>query len=233
MQNNLTQPTTDHAARAAKAHPFELSGMGTGPYAWVGMVSIPSPSLAEANADAYANAMRELPRHLVGGCGTCANCGMGIMNICIVRDAQGREYGVGTDCIAKVDDKALGEPAKVALAKHQREIRRVKSELQRAARRVEWLQAVCWSGETNAARLAREEAELTAGALAQEKAEQDRATAFADVLPHLSGCEFFDSLAEQLKRGPLSGRQAQFAARAVLGKKRGDDFDALCDRLCA
>src|SRR5215467_3344100 len=79
-----------------RAHPFELSGLGTGPYRWVGLVSIPSPSVAEANPFAYNNALQALPRDLENGCGACAHCLTPIMNICIVTDGQGRKWGIGS-----------------------------------------------------------------------------------------------------------------------------------------
>jgi hypothetical protein len=104
------------------AHPFELAGMGVGPFRFVGMVSIPSPSL---------------PRSLENGCGTCANCGQAITNVCIIENAQGDKYGVGTDCVLKTDDPCLGNKAKVAIAKLQRKQRFARAAAKRCGDRSE------------------------------------------------------------------------------------------------
>jgi hypothetical protein len=187
-----------------KAHPFELAGLGTGPYRFVGMVSIPSLSLAEANPDAYNNALRELPRDLVGGCGTCANCGMAISNICIVVDAQGRRYGIGSDCVLKTYDSYLGNAVKVAVAKHQREQRRVRAEHKRAEQHKVWLATVCnEAGETNAQRVAREQQERAAAEQAEQVARVARAQRWNFLLPYLSGPAggFCESIANGLRKG--------------------------------
>jgi hypothetical protein len=191
-----------------KAHPFELAGLGTGPYRFVGMVSIPGPSLAEANPEAYNNALRELPRDLVGGCGTCSCCGMAIMNICIVVNGQGQRYGIGSDCVLKTGDAYLGNPAKIAIAKHQRHQRAIRNAAKRAAKHKVWLATVCnEAGETNSQRLDREslEREGAEKALkAQQAVERTAATAkFGFLLPYLSGPEggFCESIAKGIRQG--------------------------------
>jgi hypothetical protein len=155
-----------------QAHPFELSGLGTGPYRWVGFYSFPSKGLAEANPDAYQNALREMPRDLVNGCGTCAHCGTPITNVCIVRDGQGRHYGIGNVCIEKTGDTYLGNKAKVALAQLQREQRRQREAAKRAAATKKWLAQIDpATGETNAVIAARKAAETRA---AQKREEAER-----------------------------------------------------------
>jgi len=113
------------------AHPFARAGMGVGPWRFVGVAQIPPTSLGEANPDAYNNALRDLPK-LKAGLGTCACCGMAIMNIFIVRDSAGDLWGVGCDCIRKTHRK--GEPIYDAamqakaemdrMARHEREDRK-------------------------------------------------------------------------------------------------------------
>jgi hypothetical protein len=165
------------------AHPFELAGMGLGPFRFVGMVQIPSASLAEHNPSAYNGALASLPRNLIGGCGTCYNCGMAISNICIVENSTGQRYGIGSDCVLKTGDPFLGNKVKVTLARIQRAKRQEKAEAQREARRAAFLSAVCnEAGETNAQRIERENSEAKAAQVAREAAALSR---FAFILPIL------------------------------------------------
>lgn len=183
------------------AHPFELSGMGTGPYTECGFYALPSASLASQNPEAYNNALANAPRNLVGGVGTCRHCGMGISNIFIVQDAQGRKYGVGSDCVLKTGDKALANKVKVTLAIKARESRRAKLEAKRAADRFEWEHAICNSrGETNAQRVVREHEEA-------EKARLDASKSvvlkYGFLLDSLQGPQggFCDSIAQGIRNG--------------------------------
>jgi hypothetical protein len=149
-------------------HPFEASGCGTGPFSFVGIATIPSPSLGEANPDAFNNALKALPK-LDGGCGTCRHCGMAIMVICIVEDSRGRRFGVGSDCIEKVNDDSLGVPAKIAVQRRRREMARARREAKRQEERAAWLASPAGQDFTRKRdeRIARHAAEKK---LAQEKA---------------------------------------------------------------
>src|SRR5688572_27044861 len=149
---NETPTTTP----APKAHPFELAGMGRGPYRFLFLAVIPGPTLAEKNPSAYNAALQALPRDLVGGCGTCANCGMAIMNVYVVADANGAKYGVGCDCVEKTGDACLSKPALIAKAKLERDARRLKADAKRLKKHNDWLAAICPTGETNAERIIRE-----------------------------------------------------------------------------
>lgn len=206
-----------------KAHPFELSGMGRGPYTFMGMVSIPSASLAEANPLAYQNALRELPRDLIGGCGTCSNCGMGIMNICIVRDADGNHYGVGSDCVEKTGDSVLGDKVKIEVAKHRAKQARARNEAKREAQRQIWLASICSTGETNATRLEREASEKQE---AQEKQQAARSKLIAILLPLAKRLTdgrggFCDSIARDLSGGFLPTGRGLTVATEILAKQCG------------
>jgi hypothetical protein len=116
--------------------------MGTAPYAFAGVCELPSPELAGQNPEAYNAALRDLPR-LKSGLGTCACCGMAISSIFIVRDAAGDLYGVGCDCIRKVerDGGGLGKlhPTDQTLLlqadRARRELERNKRHAREAARR--------------------------------------------------------------------------------------------------
>jgi hypothetical protein len=175
--------------------------MGTGPFRFVGMVSIPSLTLAEQNPSAYQNAVADLPHDLEGGLGACCNCGQAITNVCIIENAQGIRYGVGTDCVLKTDDPCLGNKAKVAIAKLQRKQRLQRAAAKREAHRQKWLSSVCnEAGETNGHRIERERQERDAA----EKAAKDAVwSKFGFLLPYLSGPEggFCASIAAGIRNG--------------------------------
>jgi hypothetical protein len=219
-----------------KAHPFELAGMGTGPFRFVGMASIPSASLAEQNPSGYSSALAMLPRNLIGGCGTCYNCGKGITHVCIIENAQGQRYGVGTDCVEKTGDKYLGDKAKVAIARIQREQRRERDARLRAEQHKKWLATVCNEvGETNAQRVEREHAEHDAAEKARQAARLAEAEKFFFLLPHLSGPEggFCASIANQIRRGYVpSGRALDICGDIYAkahGRRGSKGYDAALD----
>jgi hypothetical protein len=208
----------------SNAHPFELAGMGLGPFRFIGMVQIPSASLAEHNCDAYNRALASLPRNLIGGCGTCYNCGQAISNVCIVENSTGQRYGVGSDCVLKTDDQHLGDKVKVTLARIQRARRAEKAQAQREARREAFLAAVCnEAGETNAQRIEREDHERKAAQIARESAALGR---FSFVLPILDAMsrtdgDFCYNMAYGIRHGnPPTGR-ALAIVREIYGKQFG------------
>lgn len=72
-------------------HPFERS-IGPGPYKFVGLGKI---HISETHGARYIGPTVER------GCGSCAHCGTGILNIFVIRAGDGKNYGVGCDCILK------------------------------------------------------------------------------------------------------------------------------------
>lgn len=223
-----------------KIHPFEKAGMGTGPYKFVGIATIPSPHLASHNPDAYNAALRQLPKHLVGGCGTCQNCGMAITVICIVKDSEGRSYGVGSDCVDKTGDKALGDPAKVAVARRRNQMRREAREQARQVAHEKWLDTVCnEAGETNRQRLDREAAERKALEDSRKVREQTAAELLAPLALLLSDGRlgFRDSVAAEMERGQVPcGRGREIAIDILAryaGRRNSKAFRAEVDRLDA
>src|ERR1700748_2403557 len=87
----------------AKPHPFEVAGLGLAPFRCVGAYSLPSPSMAEQNPQAYQNALRDMPKGW--GIGSCAYCGMGLVHNFLIRSKDGKGFVVGSECVAKADDK--------------------------------------------------------------------------------------------------------------------------------
>src|SRR5690349_7385799 len=109
------------------AHPFELSRLGIGPFALIGVISTPSPSLAEANPSAYMLALQEMSESARGygvQTGICEHCGMCLMHNGVIQDSKGKRFVVGLDCARKTDDDSLGQPAAIAQAQIRKEVAR-------------------------------------------------------------------------------------------------------------
>jgi len=115
-----------------KIHVFENAGLGSAPFKFVGVYSIPSPSLAEHNPTAYNNQLRMMPPGY--GCGACSYCGMPIMHNYLINSADGRKFAVGCDCVQKTGDAGLIDAAKAAKRKAEREAREAKREADRKSR---------------------------------------------------------------------------------------------------
>lgn len=98
-------------------HVFTASGLGESPFRCIGIASIPSPSLAEANPIAYRNALRDLPP--AHKCGTCAFCGMAIMHNFLIVSSDGKRFSVGCECVRKTGDAGLLSDVKAAKKRQQ------------------------------------------------------------------------------------------------------------------
>lgn len=125
---------------AAKLHPFERSGMGTGPFRFLFAWSFPSTALAEHNPEAYSQEMASMPRGLEGGCGTCRHCGRPIRTICVVANSDGTRFGVGCECVEKTGASSLGDRVEVEMAVARRKAARAHREALRMARAKAWLE---------------------------------------------------------------------------------------------
>lgn len=83
----------------------------------IGYFSIPHPSLAETNPDAYNGALKNLPP----GAGSCANCGMGILHHVIVMNPDGKKYFIGSECAQKVGDTKMRQAVRAKITAEQAE----------------------------------------------------------------------------------------------------------------
>ena len=117
-------------------HEFEIAGLGKAPFKFLYVASLPSPSLAEQNPQAYQNAMRDLPKGVALGC--CAYCGHDLVHNFIVRSSDGKEFSVGSECIEKVGDKGLITAVRLHERQVRQEKRRAKEAAEHEARRVAW-----------------------------------------------------------------------------------------------
>lgn len=120
----------------APIHCFEKAGLGKARFQCVGLYSIPSPSLAEKNPDAYNNALAMMPRGL--GCGSCAFCGTAIMHNFIIESADGKRFVVGSDCVARTGDAGLIKEVKRERVRIAKEAREVKRRMKRDEREALW-----------------------------------------------------------------------------------------------
>lgn len=89
----------------SRIHPFEQAGLGTAPFKFLG---------------SFRSVYQAIPGDpscpLQPG-SSCDYCGQGITQVCRVRGADGREFKVGNDCVAKVARAAATtEDAKLAAA---------------------------------------------------------------------------------------------------------------------
>lgn len=195
-------------------HPFERSGLGIGPFRFLFVASLPSPSLAEHNPEAYNAALRELPR--VCPLGSCAHCGMPLMHNFICQSADGKKFAVGSDCVFKVADKSLQDEVRITVLRRAREARRAKAETERAARRAQWL-------IDNADRLA---AEAKAKMIAEVEAATKRAAVTArwsfmlPILDRQSG-PFCASMLEGIRNGHAPQGRAITILAEIFAKRAG------------
>ena len=81
---------TDNQALIGK-HVFEAAGCGVAPFRIVGC----------------REEFITYPDGTTQASGCCSYCGTGIRNVFIVRDANGREFKVGCDCVEKTGDAGL------------------------------------------------------------------------------------------------------------------------------
>lgn len=175
-------------------HPFEASGLGLGPFRFLYVASLPSPSLAEQNPEAYNAALRSLPRDIP--LGVCNHCGMPLMHNFVCTSSDGKKFAVGSECVDKTRDKALGDSVKIAAAKILRDQRRAKADARREINRKAWLIA-------NAPRLEAEAKARTEREAAAAIVRQSTANRWAFVLPVLDGSygDFCASIAQEIRNG--------------------------------
>lgn len=96
-----------------RIHPFTESGLGYGPFTFVRLFDHGKVSVA------------------------CDHCGSGLRYEFIVRNAAGKEFGVGCECVRKTLDKGISDPADAAMIKLLREQNEAKREAKREARLAE------------------------------------------------------------------------------------------------
>jgi len=106
--------------------------MGVAPYKYVGIWSAPSKAVQEANPNAYNLAMSSRPEccHF-----SCDHCGTGINNHCIIVDATGMRFAIGTDCLNKLHDVENLSKADADKKAHEKALRKARADKKREEKR--------------------------------------------------------------------------------------------------
>jgi hypothetical protein len=82
-----------------KVHPFSRT-LGPGPYRFIGQGKV---CFGETFGARYIGPACE------SGAGTCAHCGTAIIYVYVIETAEKRRFGVGSDCIGKIQDQSQFE----------------------------------------------------------------------------------------------------------------------------
>ncbi len=85
----------------SNVHPFEAAGLGKAPFKFVGH---------------YESKHQACPGAPIKAGSCCDYCPASIVQVFMVRSADGKEFKVGSDCIMKVDDRELVAAVKVVEA---------------------------------------------------------------------------------------------------------------------
>lgn len=205
-------------------HAFEKSGF-IGPFNFVRVISLPSVELGGMNPEAYQLALKEAfseAKQFGVSLGSCSHCGMGLTHNAIVKGQNGY-FVVGLDCAGKIGDPCLADKAKVEQVNIRREQARIKREKKRKLQQEKWLNKICWTGETNRDRLAREATERIAESEAL-KVKTDKLAVIlepiANVLADNKG-GFRDSIAQDMRDGSLPYGNGLYIALEIYGKEFG------------
>lgn len=219
---------------AILTHKWQEQGLGVAPFRAVCVISLPDRSLAEANTSVYNTMMAEACQEARGfgvGLGTCDSCGMALQNNFVIRDANGKHFVVGCDCVRKTEDAKLVDRAEYLEKQRQKAIREAKRqaawEARRAAQEAE-LQAQRDrnGGLTDAEAAAKQRAEAEEQQRKQVTAENGW---LLDVLSRvLYQSNFVDSLMNDLqsrRTSSLSDRclaiLAEIYAKTASGSRKG------------
>lgn len=201
---------------------------GTAPFRFVAVWSAPSKALLEANPEAYNAQMRSKPEfcHF-----SCDHCGTSISTHCIVIDATGTKFCVGTDCVAKTTHTEVISKVKLAIKQKAKAAREAKRKAEQQARQA------AYDAELQAQRDAN--GGLTDSELAHKKAVADRKETLARIAAIVApvanaldaaGGDFCFSIAREYREGRTPrGRAATIVAEIIAkqaGRKGSSAYDA-------
>lgn len=201
-------------------HTWEHHGMGKAPFRCVGVVEIPSASLAEHNPDGYNNAMRALPKDFFVG--TCGVCGRGLMVNYLIESADGKKFSVGCECVMKSGDRGLINKADAERRRRNRERDRARrDEKRRREREAREAEERKRNGGKTDAEIRREKAD--AEARKQEKRRKKTVKVLQPLADRLRDGRgrFRDSVAADLERGLIPYKRGWDLVVEILAKQEG------------
>lgn len=82
-------------------HPFEKTGCGKAPFKFIGCFEDRGPHKKVVNGVTFETGSPGQPM------GSCKHCGTGIAICCVIQDAEGKRFTVGSSCVEKTDDPKL------------------------------------------------------------------------------------------------------------------------------
>jgi hypothetical protein len=204
---------------------------GTAPFRFVGIWSAPSKALAEANPEAYNAQLRGKPEccHF-----SCDHCGTSINNHCIIVDATGKRFTVGTDCVSKTNHTEVVSKVKLALRQKAKAARDAKRQAEQAARQAAYDAELQAQRDVNGGLTDDEVAHKSAYAARKEQLARTAAIV-APVVSVLdaAGGDFCYSIAQGYKNGYCpTGRAKDIVIEIVAkqsGKKGSAAYEAALD----
>lgn len=202
-----------------REHVFEVAGLGLAPFQCIGTFELPSQALQQANPEAYNNALRQMPRGF--GCGTCALCGIAIMNNFLIRSSDRKTFSVGCECVKKTNDATLIRKVDAERRRVSRERSRAKADARRAQLRAEW---AAKDAERQAERDAAEAAKFASREAQREACTNANAWLIA-ALREKTSSPFCHDIAQQLETSTFAGLNLSDRAKNILadiyGKRAG------------
>ena len=192
---------------------------GTAPFRFVAIWSAPSKALAEANPEAYNAQLRSKPEccHF-----SCDHCGTSINNHCIIVDATGKRFTVGTDCVEKTNHTEVVSKVKLALKQKAKAARDAKRQAEQAARKAAYDAELQAQRDANGGLTDSEVAHKKAYAARKERLARTNAIV-APVVSVLdaAGGDFCFSIAQGYRNGLLPQGRAKDIVIEIVAKQAG------------
>jgi hypothetical protein len=111
-------------------HKWEKLGLGKAPFQVVGLISLPSASIAEKNPDWYHHLLNEFEEARkawkLKETGSCQACYTPIQNHYIIKSADNKVFVVGSECVKKTYDDGLVKQVKTFERKQKVEAEKFK-----------------------------------------------------------------------------------------------------------
>jgi hypothetical protein len=195
-------------------HKFEDAKLGSAPFKCIGFWQMPDRGLLETYPEAWNAQIKSAPCPV----GCCAYCGAPLSNHYIIKSADGRNFAVGSECVAKAGDKGLTDAAKLAKRRADRDARDKKDR--------ENSQAVLWQQRQEYAGITGWEWYQRWERILNDRFAQEDAIRFADLIPiadylRSKSGSFCYSVGDALSRGMLPRGNAWSIVLDIMGKSVG------------